>query len=730
MRNLESTAFWSGLGVALSPEQQAAIAHVDGPLLVVAGPGSGKTTVITYRVAYLTRVVGIDPSAMLVVTYTKAAADSMKSRTARVAGPMAAARATFGTFHALAYRILRQGDPARRIKILEEEEQLYLIRQLMRQVGLNTDDDTVLEAVSEIARMRAFGEHPATFQPRNITKTDFRRLWEGYQEAKAERCAMDFDDLLSEALELLKARPDILTGYRQRFRYIMVDEFQDTNPVQWELVRLLAAPLHNLCVVGDDDQSIYGWRGASPEFLLSFPREYPKAVRVTLAINHRCPPPIVAAASQLAGHNRHRFEKQIRSAKGQGLPIQLLAPADSLQEAEEIVQLLKRSQVPLADWAVIYRTNQQAHAIAQVLAREEIPYRALGGLPNLYKRWPVQDVLAYLRTAVGDAGAIEQVVNRPTRYISRAVLEEARRVAARSGCDLLTAVGQTGLLKSWQLRPIEELIDHLRRLTVMNAPDAIGYVRRVIGYDEYIQDYASREGGSADDLTGLLAEVERTSPNLPLVSFLAQVESFSSRGTRNGAAEEDAVTLVTCHKAKGLEFPRVIVVGATDKLMPHRGAEDIEEERRLMYVAMTRAIDRVWLSAPRAYEGREVKPSPFIGEALGPEAAAWLAGQGSPAAAPTPAAAPKPEPMVRPVPKPAPKPKMSRNKRYVEPDESDLPPMLEPGTPVMHERHGRGLVESIDPVRRRVTIDFGGQRLSLDLAWCLGSPQFFRVLDA
>lgn len=732
MRNLESSAFWSAIRVPLTPEQRAAIAHVSGPLLVVAGPGSGKTTVITYRAAYLTQVAGIDPAALLVVTFTKAAADAMKARTAQVAGPQVALRATFGTFHALAFRILRQADPGRRLQLLEEDEQLHLIRQLMRRIGLNTDDDTVMEAVAEISRMRATTEQAAAFKPRSMAKTDFKALWEGYREAKAERGAIDFDDLLHEALAMLKARPELLTAYRRRYSHIMVDEFQDTNPVQWELIRLLAAPLHNLCVVGDDDQSIYGWRGASPHFLLQFPMEYPKAVRVTLDLNHRCPPPVVDAANRLAACNRERFGKTIRSAKPKGIPVQLLAPADSLQEADEIVQLLRRSQVPLADWAVIYRTNQQAHAIAQALAREEIPFRALGGLPNLYKRWPVQDVLAYLRAATGAIEALEQVINRPNRYISRAVMQEAKAISARTGLDLLSAIGQTGLLRSWQLRPIEELMDHLCRIAVMTAPQAIGYARRLIGYDEYIQEYCAREGGSADEMLGVLGEVERTAPALTLTAFLAQVDSFATRGSRSVGAEEDAVTLVTCHKAKGLEFRRVVVVGATDKLMPHRGAEDLEEERRLMYVAMTRSIDRLWISAPRAHEGREAQPSPFIGEALGPEAVAWLKQQA--ADAPPPAAPPAPEkkPLaqepVRAVPKPPPAKPRKRKQAFAEPLEEDLPPVLEPGTQVYHERHGQGQIESIDPTLRRVIIDFGGKRLSLDLAWCLGSPQFFRVV--
>ena len=752
----------------LTDAQQKAVAHGTGPLLVVAGPGSGKTTVIVRRIAHMVlfgeqydpralppagfteldlaslravvqaggrgqnmgqilKGAGVDPAALLVVTFTKAAADSMKGRAAQVAGPLVAARATFGTFHGLAYRILIQTDPSRRIKILEEDEQLYLIRQLMRQLGQNIDDDTVMETMAEISRMRAGTDHPTAFTPKRMTKNDFRQLWSGYQEAKAQKGALDFDDLLHEALAVLQSNPQILTAYRQRWRHVMVDEFQDTNPVQWELVRLLAAPLHNLCVVGDDDQSIYGWRGASPHFLLQFPLEFPKAVRVTLDINHRCPPPVVEASNRLVLQNKNRFGKVIKSSADDGEPVQLLAPADSLQEAEEIVQLLKRSQVPLSDWAVIYRTNQQAHVIAQVLTRETIPYRALGGLPNLYKRWPVQDVLCYLRAAVGETASLEQVINRPNRFISRAVMQEAKRLTEQGGLDLLTAIGQTGLLKSWQLRPIEELVDHLHRLSLLTASEGIGYVRRMIGYDEYIQEYCAREGGSTDEILGLLSEVERISPVRPLISFLAEVDSFTNR-SHQAAADEDAVTLVTCHKAKGLEYRRVVVTGAVDKLMPHRGAEDVEEERRLMYVAMTRAQERLWLSAPRAYEGREAQPSPFIGEALGPKAAAWLSAAGAEVAVTAPKLEPAAPAWEWGVPKPKPQPKRSRRRDYAEPDHSDLPPVLEPGTPVFHERHGRGLIESIDPTLRRVIIDFGGKRLSLDLSWCLGSPQFFRVL--
>ena len=715
MSILEPKQFWANVTAPLTAPQRKAVAHADGPLLVVAGPGSGKTTVITYRTAYLTQVAGVSPAALLVVTFTKAAADAMKARTAQVAGSAVASRATFGTFHSLAYRILCTADPSRRPQILDEDKQITLVRQLMRHVGLNTDDDTVMDAVAEISRMRAASTPVSQFKPRGINKAEFRQLYEGYQGAKAQRGVIDFDDLLHDALGLLHSKPDMLASYRQRYTHLMVDEFQDTNPVQWELVRLLADPRQNLCVVGDDDQSIYGWRGATPAFLLEFEREFPKAVRVTLDVNHRCPPPVVKAANRLVEHNQHRFaDKHIHAvaAAAKAPPVERLVPADSLQEAEAFVQLLRASGEPLDDWAVIYRTNQQAHAIAQVLAQENVPYRALGGLPNLYRRWPVQDVLNYLKAAVGHDSALEPVINRPTRYISRQVMDAAKPIMAKTKCDLPAAIAQTGLLRTWQLRPLEELSDHLNRLGTMQAPAAIGYVRRFIGYDDYIREYSAREGGSADEMLGLLTEVERTVPSLPLMAFLAEVDSFSSRGSSTAKDGEPAVTLVTCHKAKGLEFPNVVVAGVVAGLLPHRSSDDVEEERRLLYVAMTRAQRRLWVSTPKTYEGREVQPSPFLAEALGDAPPGAPAAAGAAAKSRRKAAVP-----ATPLP-PGAAPGVS----------AMLPASLTPGTRVHHERHGEGVVESVDPTIGRVIIDFRGMRLSLDMGWCLGSPHFFRVL--
>lgn len=717
----------------LNAAQQAAIAHVNGPLLVIAGPGSGKTTVITHRAAHLTKTAGIDPSSLLVVTFTKAAAESMKARTAAVAGAQIASRITFGTFHALAYRILRHSVPDQPLRLIDEEEQFGLIRALMRHLELNTDDDAVTEALAELSRARNTLGGSAGFAPKGLKPAEFQALSRAYEEEKQRRGAMDFDDLLVRCLEVLRTRPEELAAYRKRWRYLMVDEFQDTNEVQFEIIRLLAEPLRNICVVGDDDQSIYGWRGASPRFLLEFPRRYPGCETITLDVNYRCPSPVVLAANKVIGHNRERFGKTVRPAERRGQAIEYLTPLDSLNEAEQVVKLVQGSRRPLADWAVIYRTNQQAHAIAQAMARSVVPFRTLGGLPNLYKRWPVQDVLCYLRLAAGEwtAANLEQIINRPNRYVSRKVLQEAQAVASRTGLDLLQAIGHTGLLKSWQMRPIEDLGDHLRRMAGMTGPEAIGYVRSVIGYDDYLKEYAERAGGAADEMLTLLGEVQRTASPVPIPAFLAEVESFSARtqqaASTRGHEGLDEVTLVTCHKAKGLEFPCVVVVGAVSSLMPHRGSEDYEEERRLFYVAMTRAKERLVFSSPAAAEGREASPSPFVAEALGQEVLRQAEGA-------RPRAASAPEPEVRAVPKPAPKQRKRKVDRFNEKVEMwagsawSTAVSLGPGTVVEHGRHGRGVIESVDQERRRVTVDFGGQRISLDLTWCMATPGAFRIL--
>ncbi len=683
----------------LTPAQREAIAHRDGPLLVVAGPGSGKTAVIAHRTTRLL-AAGVPARNLLVVTFTRAAAAEMKSRAEALAGRPAAG-ALFCTYHSLAYRILHRAEPGRRLSVLPEDAQFGILRALVHQLGLPVDEETVLTAQSEISR-RANCADPAGFQPSGINREDFTRLLQGYAAEKQRRGVIDFDDLMTEAVRTLHQSLALLQRLRDQWQYLMVDEFQDTNLLQWELTRLLSEPRQNLCVVGDDDQAVYSWRGGSPDFLLDFPRVFPGCGVVKLEINHRCPAAVVKPASRLIARNTRRVEKRLQARPGSDGPApQVLRPADSAAEATQVLQILdegRRRGREYRDYAIIYRTHDQAHAVAQALVRAGIPCRTLGGLPNLYRRWVAQDVLAYLRLAAGDQdpALVAQIINRPNRYISR----QALQAAAAGGGTLLPALAEAAGLARWQRERVVELGGHLRRLGTLTAPEAIAYVRAQIGYDDYIREYCEQKGGEVGEMLGLLAELAAGAPPVPVPAFLQQVESYGARRPETDTAEgDDAVTLVTCHRAKGLEFPVVILIGAVDGMMPHRSAETVEEERRLFYVAMTRTRAELYISAPRAREGREAKPSPFIAEAGLTDAQAPQPARAVPAGAP---------PGV---------PGLAAR------DDS-----LQPGTGVYHARYGRGRIESVDRDGGHLTVDFAGKRLSLDLQWCLHTPAFFRIL--
>ena len=749
MKLAVAEGFWERDGADLSPALREAVAHVQGPLLVVAGPGSGKTTVITHRVAYLVEVAGISPASLLVVTFTRAAADEMKTRAAALAGGRAGA-ATFGTIHALAYRILKEAR-GKAPSLLDEDAGLRLVRGVMRGLGLNTDEDAVLEMAGEISAAKS-GGGPAAPRARGTATAVFERVLQGYEAEKERLGKLDFDDLLLECRRLLREREAVLAACRRRWSHVMVDEFQDTNPVQYDILRLISAPLGNFCVVGDDDQSVYGWRGATPRALLDFAAAYPGCRRVSLTVNYRSTGRILAAAAACIAPGTGRFAKELTTPRPAGSLPELWRPADSLQEAQRVLELVRRHVAvggSPADVGVIYRTNQQAHVLSQVLERESVPYRALGGVPNLFRRWPVQDVLAYLHLAAGQGTweLVEQVINRPNRFVSRQVLAAARQIHAERGYPPLAAIGATGLLPFWHVQRLDELTVHLERVAALTAPEAIAYVRSVIGYDDYLVEYHSRAGGSPAEAQGLLAEVQRAAPGAAVPAFLAAVDARSA-GSEWGSARpgEPAVTLSTCHKAKGLEFPLVVVCGAVDGLMPHRSNLNIDEERRLCYVAMTRARDGLAISCPQQVEGRTASPSSFVLDAI-----AHLA----PTA--TDAPAPAPEPPVRAVPKPTPptpptppgRSGGAGRTRAAEPagryaaggvstrvrpqppaDSAPQPPPLRVGSSVWHRRWGEGSVECLDEDGTKVTINFEGRRVSLDVRWCLRSPGSFRVVGA
>ena len=410
--------------MAFSKAQTQAIMHKDGPMMVLAGPGSGKTTVITHRVQYLTKEYGIDPGDILVITFTRAAAEEMRERYEALTG--GGSRVTFGTFHSIFFRILKLAYRYTADNIVREEQQMQFVRELAQAGGLEPEDEnefaaSILSEISSVKGERIALEH---YYSKNCPDAVFRQLYAGYEEKMRRAGLIDFDDMMVLCLELFTERKDILSAWQRRYRYILIDEFQDINRLQYEIVRMLAKPEDNLFIVGDDDQSIYRFRGAKPEIMLGFERDYPGAGRILLDVNYRSTEEIVAPALRLIGENQKRFSKAIHTTGRHGKNVITKLWQDPGEENLAIareIQLYLQSGVRPGDIAVLYRTNAGPRFLMEKLMEYNLPFRTRDTVPNLYEHWISRNILTYIRIAMGSRARedILQVINRPKRYISR-----------------------------------------------------------------------------------------------------------------------------------------------------------------------------------------------------------------------------------------------------------------------------------------------------------------------
>lgn len=586
----------------LDQDQLTAARHGEGPCLVLAGPGSGKTTVITERVRFLTGEQGVSPERILVVTFSKAAASEMKTRYLRLTGNPRTAVA-FGTFHAVFFHILKQAYHLSAENILREEMRFSVVRNLVRQLRLETDDENELigDILSEIGIIKGSGIEITHYYAKSCSADAFRRIYEGYEAEKGRRKLLDFDDMLTMTKELLIDREDIRRGWQDRFRYLLVDEFQDINRLQYEVVKLLAAPENNLFVVGDDDQSIYRFRGASPEIMLHFPEDYPLCKKVLLGTNYRCQANVVTAAGRLISHNEKRFLKKLTASRAPGSAVRKEWFADAKTEAEFIVgeiRSLTAGGCPYAGIAVLFRTNHGMRPLVERFLAENIPFLTRDHIPNLYQHWIAQDIFAYLALSQGsrDRADLLRVMNRPKRYMSRDVLTEQT-----FAFDVLEEEYRD---KPWVAERIEELERDLAMLSRMNPYAGINFIRRRIGYDDFCREYAEYRNLKAEELTALLDELQEAARGFrTLAEWRTHIDAYTAellRQSREAKKEENAVTLSTLHSAKGLEYDCVFLYDMNEGMMPyHRAvlAEDLEEERRLVYVGMTRAKKELYLCA-------------------------------------------------------------------------------------------------------------------------------------
>lgn len=600
----------------ISNAQSRAIAHGTGPAMVLAGPGSGKTLVITQRTKYLIENRQVNPGEILVITFTKAAAEEMRQRFSAVSQ---ASGVTFGTFHAVFFGILKAAYHFTAANILGEEKKYQILRQLLHEFRIHPEEEKEMlpELAAEISLVKNEQISLAHYYSRACPEEVFRSLYSRYEQVHREMGLLDFDDMMVYTYDLLKKRPDILEGWQKRFRYILVDEFQDINLLQYKILKLLAKPEDNLFIVGDDDQSIYRFRGAKPEIMLNFPKDYPDTETILLDQNFRSVSPIIKNALLVVEENTNRYPKAIRHVRPGGTGIDVREFENQEHESLYLIRCIRKSiedGIPLSEIAVLMRTNQGTGPFAQRLIEFNLPFEMKDALPNIYEHWIAKDIFAYLHLArCGlDRREFLQVMNRPKRYISRDSID-SKTVSFET---LRTYYEE----KEWMLDRIDRMELDLKLLAGMAPYAAVNFIRQGIHYEEYVTEYAKARRMKPEELTDLLDEIQQCArPFQTYEAWMDHLEEYKRKLEEKRISgkkkKEDAITLATLHSSKGLEFTEVFLVDVNDGVIPHRKASveaDIEEERRLLYVGMTRAKDRLHLFYTKERYGKVTDPSPFI----------------------------------------------------------------------------------------------------------------------
>ncbi len=605
--------------MAFNNSQIKAVDYKDGACMVLAGPGSGKTTVITHRTKKLIEECGIDPSNILVITFTKAAALEMQSRFQELMGgryyPV-----TFGTFHAIFFKILKYAYNYSADNILREEKKLEYIKAIIEKLHLDLDDEAefIRDIIAEISLVKSEMVNLDNYYSKNCSEENFRKIYKLYNDRLIRENVVDFDDMLVMCYELLTKRPDILTLWQNKYRYILIDEFQDICRVQYEIIKLLALPKNNLFIVGDDDQSIYRFRGAKPEIMLGFEQDYKDATRILLDTNYRSTSLIVQSAGKLISHNQNRFPKDISPHRGMGSPVDIAVFKDEKSEIAHIQRLVDdyiSKGYSYSDIAVLFRTNTTPRLLVEKLLEHNIPFKMKDIIPNIYEHWIAKDILTYIRIALGSRARADflQIINRPKRYISRDVFYDPEV----SFWDMKEYYSD----KVYVVERIERLQYDLQWLQRMTPYEAINYIRHGIGYDDYILEYAGYRRMKPEELYEILDELQATAADFK--SYDKWFDHITTYGeelknqNQEHMKEKDAISLSTMHSSKGLEYKAVIILNANEGITPYQKAhlpEDMEEERRLFYVAMTRAKDNLHIYATRERFGKPVEISRFLCE--------------------------------------------------------------------------------------------------------------------
>ena len=627
----------------LNPAQASAVLHDEGPLLILAGAGSGKTKTLTHRVAHLIANKHVAPEQILAVTFTNKAAREMRERLWHLLGNISQAEAPrsfmpwMGTFHGICVRMLRiEGENIqvpRNFVIIDEADRLAFIKSAMKDLGISEKSYAPRSIASAISGAKNDGLGPQEYAehaklPAQQAAAD---VYPRYERLRKDAAALDFDDLLIETVRLFTTVPEIRDKWRNRFQHIMIDEYQDTNAVQYKLIKLLVNETQNLCVVGDDWQSIYSWRGADFTNILNFERDFPGAVIVKLEQNYRSTQAILDAAHQVITKNKQRSDKALWTDKSGGQPVQVVHVSSELHEAEAVVTRI-RSNVDLRvrkydEYAVLYRTNAQSRAIEEAFIRYGIPYKLVGGT-RFYDRKEIKDLIAYLRLLYqpSDRASFLRIANVPTRGLGPTSVEKfldwrgqtsMTIIDALEGADLCTVVtprARTALKNLGEM--LARLSEHTGELELAELIEKL--IERT-GYLKYLDDGTPQAEDRQENVRELVSDA-RERVGLDLGSYLEEVALISDLDTADN--KDSAVTLMTLHAAKGLEFPCVFMIGMEESIFPHSralyDASEMEEERRLCYVGMTRAREELYLltASSRLIFGQRMynTPSRFLSE--------------------------------------------------------------------------------------------------------------------
>ncbi|MBQ1193289.1 MAG: ATP-dependent helicase [Lachnospiraceae bacterium] len=610
--------------MAFNQTQIKAVDHFQGPMLVLAGPGSGKTTVITHRTKKLIEEYEISPSNILVITFTKAAATEMQQRFYSIMGGKRPT-VTFGTFHAVFFKILKYAYNYNAANILREEKKHDILKEIINYQRLEIDDENefISNIISEISIVKGDMLDIDHYYSKNCSESIFRKIFSQYNNKLIRSNLIDFDDMLVMCYELLTKREDILRIWQNKYQYVLIDEFQDISRLQYEIIKLLAAPCNNIFVVGDDDQSIYRFRGARPEIMESFVRDYKNVKNIILDTNYRSNNSILDASMKLITHNKVRFKKQINSVRNSKKPVNIRSfenqPEECMYILNEINSAIKGG-LSYKDIAVLYRTNTNPRLLAEKLMDYNIPFKMKDALPNIYNHFLARDIISYIKIAMGDDSRKEylNIINRPKRYISREAFS--------------TPVVDLEELKEYyeDKNYVVDRINHfeydIMMLEKMTPYAAISYIRRGIGYDEFVEEYADTRRINKDELMDILDELEEAARgHKTYQEWFKHIEEYSDNLKKQASKQnenEDAVELATMHGSKGLEYKTVFIMDVNEGVSPYKKAlldADIEEERRLFYVAMTRAKDELNILYVKERFGKKVKPSRFIKEIVGDE---------------------------------------------------------------------------------------------------------------